>query len=39
MTHGFKSMKTACATIKGLEAMHTLRKKQAKAFIDKWARK
>ena len=31
-TLGFKSMKTACATIKGFEVMHTLRKKQAKAF-------
>ena len=29
---GFKSMKTACATIKGFEAMRALRKKQASAF-------
>ena len=31
-TLGFKSMKTACATIKGFEAMRALRKKQASAF-------
>ena len=31
-TLGFKSMKTACATIKGFEAMRALRKKQANAF-------
>ena len=31
-TLGFKSMKTACAAIKGFEAMRALRKKQAKAF-------
>ncbi len=31
-TLGFKSMKTACATIKGFEAMRSLRKKQARAF-------
>ncbi len=27
-TPGFKSMKTACATIKGFEAMRALKKKQ-----------
>ena len=31
-TPGFRSMKTACATITGFEAMRALRKKQAKAF-------
>ena len=31
-TFGFKSMKTACATIKGFEAMRALSKKQARAF-------
>ncbi len=31
-TLGFKSMKTACATIRGFEAMRALRKKQARAF-------
>ncbi|MYG64823.1 MAG: hypothetical protein F4158_09820, partial [Synechococcus sp. SB0675_bin_7] len=31
-TLGFKSMKTACATSKGFEAMRALRKRQAKAF-------
>lgn len=31
-TLGFKSMKTAYATIKGFEVMHALKKKQAKAF-------
>ena len=31
-TFGFRSMKTACATIKGFEAMHALRRKRAKAF-------
>ncbi len=31
-TPGFRSMKTACATIKGFEAMRTLWRKQAKAF-------
>ena len=31
-TLGFKSMKTACAAIKGFEAMRALGKKQAKAF-------
>ena len=34
-TLGFKSMKTACATIKGFEAMCALRKKQASAFQHK----
>ena len=31
-TLGFKSMKTAYATIKGFEAMRAIKKKQAKAF-------
>ena len=31
-TLGFKSMKTAYATIKGFEAMHAIKKRQAKAF-------
>ena len=29
---GFKTMKTACATIKGFEVMRALRKGQARAF-------
>ena len=31
-TLGFKSMKTACATIKGFEANRAIKKKQARAF-------
>jgi len=31
-TFGFKSMKTACATIKGIEVMRALRKGQAASF-------
>ena len=31
-TLGFKSMKTAYATIKGIEVMHALRKGQASSF-------
>ena len=31
-TLGFKSMKTACATIKGFEAIRAIKKRQARAF-------
>ncbi len=39
-TLGFKSMKTAYATIKGIEVMRALRKGQASAFYygDPWAK-